>query len=124
MNEEKSILYSHALNEHPAPPITIEVEGGQILWITIEEEAAKTYTYRDIRALFEAAGLDIEGISIPIPREFMRTPADALFFSLVPGTYCVRQGEDFLELPEAAFTYTVQRQLKLFSTPIIFKPPY
>ena len=50
MNEEKSILYSHARNEHPAPPITIEVEGGQILNITIEEEAAEKYSYGDIKA--------------------------------------------------------------------------
>lgn len=104
------IIYSHARNKHPAPPITIEVEAGMIKKLTIESEATRVYTGSEISALFKAAGLSDGRITIPLPDSLKSGPLNRINIKLIPGTYNVEHAGGIVILPENAFEYNIAIQ--------------
>lgn len=107
MDNSTKIQYGHARNCHPAPSITISVEGGQIVRIKFDDEAIRKYSQNEMCDLFEAVGVKRGRILIPIPDRFMNKPMSSLRFGLVPGEYEVRQLGEHLQLPESAFRYSI-----------------
>ena len=105
---DKPVQFGHARNNYPAPPVTVEVEGGIIKSFTIEREAIDKYTSSELSGLFEAAGIGPIRISIPIPASFMNQPLLAMRFRLKPGKYWVSHRNDSIWLPESAFDYSLQ----------------
>lgn len=104
-----SVQYGHARNSHPAPPITIRVEQGVVTSFTIEKRAIRKYSNEELAILFEAAGVGLGRLSMPIPERFMNVPLSDLRIRMLPGEYAVTHTGDRIELPESAFEYSVEK---------------
>ena len=96
--------YSHARNNHPAPPITIEVENGIVKTITFNSDGFQNYYIgKDINDLFEAAGVGpVELLFAPPPK---RMPVVFKKMVIIPGTYKVKHVGNQIEIPEGACKY-------------------
>lgn len=83
------------------PPIEVRVNGGNIIEMTIDQDAVENYTAQNILELIQAAGISVNTLLIPFPEGL---PFNSTF-QLVSGTYIVEHQGEFLSLPEDAFQY-------------------